>query len=314
MNEGFAVYVFSFNRGLFLENCIRSIEAAADSIPIYIFDDNSTDPKTKEVLGTLSRRHRVIRNTNAEYCEMKTGGLSGSMNLAMSHALEEGFTIAVFIQDDMQFVRHIEEADKRMLVKYFDVVPNSIQIATSFVRRLSADTFLQDHAVNIEAGAYVRTKSAERGKSNFSDTGVFCVQRFHEIFKRFEVGEDVNSLKARSLSIVCGRAIFPFMCWLPYPQSHRGKKRTLRHRFYEYFGRSGYYPIRMMTQSEVDAFLSRDPSTIPVMEAFLDAPYSPRQDIWSTGGGEYNFLAYGGALAQGYSALRKMKRACLKSK
>ena len=303
----FIIFVFSFNRGTFLENCIESIERAVGSIEVCIVDDNSDDVETVSVLNRLSARYLVIRNNRSDEYEIKTGGLAGCMNLAMAHAENRDFEFAIFIQDDMQFVRPIGENDLSSLVQYFDSVQNSIQISTTFVRRLSADKFLDDHWISSRAGAYIRKKTSERGKSNFSDTGVFSVERFKEVFKRFEIGEDNNSAKAMALNLTCGRSINPFICWLPYPLSYRGKKRGLQHRIFEHFGRSGYYPIEFMSARDGANFISRDAEILPVMEVFLISPDSPRQDIWSTGGGEYNFVAYGGILAKVFSFARSQK-------
>lgn len=300
-------YVFSFNRGRFLNNCINSIRNCAPGSPIIIIDDNSDDPDTKHFISLHRKTCEVLFNNRESEFEKKTGGLAGCMNLAMRHAKEIGAPYVVFIQDDMQMVRSLKEDDMGLIKDYFSHVPGSIQISTSFIRRLSMDTFSMDHVVNIEAGAYIRKGVAERGKSNFSDTGVFDVNRFHETFKVFCVGEDKNSEKARSLGLTCGRSIYPFMCWLPYPVSHRGKKRGWRHRFFEKFGRSGFYPIRVMSGQERNSFVVRDAFDYPVMEEYLCSPSSPRSDIWSTGGGEYNFLAFNGVAAKIFRVMRIFK-------
>lgn len=307
-SDTFAIYVFSFNRGLFLKNCIESIEKLTKNIKIYIIDDNSTDPTTCEILRHLSKKHFVIYNSKAGQYEHKTGGLAGSMNYAIDHAFASNTKYALFIQDDMQFVREFEENDIQRIQKYFDAIPNSIQLSANFVRRLSADGFNENYEINRSANAYIRKITAQRGKSNFSDTGIFFTQRVKEIFDTFEVGEHVNSAKAMRLNLTCGIYFHPFMCWLPYPTSFRGKRKSLTHRFFEYFGKSGYHPIRLMTHEEKRIFLDRNLDSIPVMEKFLISPNSPRHDVWSTGGGEYNFLAYGSTLSKVYNFTRMIKR------
>jgi len=307
MNKHVAVFVFSFNRAEFLRNCILSIETCIpEYMPVIVIDDNSTDPETREYLDELTSRYRVISNDAVDASEIKTGGLYGAMNNAMAIARHEGFELVIFIQDDMQFVRRFEINELPQYTKYFEEVPNSIQLSTSFVRELSFDTFLQDHETMIDAKAYIRRPDKQSGKANFSATGVFLVERFHKLFERFEVGEGVNSQKASQRGLVNGRAIFPDMCWLPYPISYRGKKRSLKHRVFERFGRSGFYPINLMTDSEAKRFLERDPRIVPVMERFLVAPSAPRQDIWSTGGGEYNFVCYGGVFARAFLYSRRV--------
>lgn len=301
-------FVFSYNRSQFLINCISSIQQCAPTHSVTIIDDGSDDPPTQKALQRLSERYEVIQNTRGFECENKTGGLAGSMNLAMAIAASEKRQYVLFIQDDMQFVRKLSPRDVSMIDDYFLRVQNSIQLSTSFIRTLSADSFFNGYIVLSEAHAYIRRPEAERGKSNFSDTGVFSVPRFFEVFKSFDVGEDKNSSKAKNLGLTCGRSGFPFMCWLPYPISYRGKRRRLRHRAFEVFGRSGFYPIEIMAEHEAARFVQRDLEELPIMERFLVARNVPRRDIWSTGGGEYNFLAYGGVAANVYQFLKRTKR------
>lgn len=275
---------------------------------VVVIDDNSTDLATIEVLRGLESRMTVLTNTSGELTERKTGGLAAGMNRAMRWASSKGWEYVLFIQDDMQMVRRFRPEDPALIGAYFRNVPNAIQLSVSFVRQLSAPDFFNAYRIDKPAAAYLRQEGVERGKSNFSDTGVFSVSRFNDLFGAFEAGEGNNSAKARARGLTCGRAIYPLMCWLPYPTSYRGKARDMQHRFFERFGRAGFYPIKMMTEKEEEAFLKRDPTVLPIMETYLRAPAAPRHDVWSTGGGEYNFLAYDGMLVRPYRAVQRVKR------
>lgn len=303
-----AIYVFSYNRARFLQHCLRTVEECCPGFTICIVDDDSTDLETVTLLKRLSVSYEVISNGDKNQAEHKTGGLAGCMNTAMLHARENEVRSALFIQDDMQMVRKLLPEDFQRITDYFQRVPNTIQVSSTFVRLLSAEQFLGKHSVKLDAHAYIRQKWEERGKSSFSATGVFDVERFHRLYSSFEVGEGNNSDKARRLGLVCGRSIYPFMCWLPYPESYRGKRKDMKHKFFEYFGRSGFYPIELMSDESVAELFNRDPHTLPIMERYLSAPTSPRADIWSTGGGEYNFAAYGSFAAKIYKFLRYGKR------
>ena len=307
MTPPFCTFVFSFNRGVFLENCLNSIESCLAGAKTVIIDDNSTDPETLETLSELSKRFEVIHPQAAE-TEIKTGGLYANMNYAMDIANSIGSPYALFIQDDMQLVRKIDASDFRRISSYFQEIPNSFQISTSFIRQLSVKDFFKDHFLDLKSGSYIRRRDRERGKSNFSAAGVFDVERFHNIYGSFEIGEGKNSERAQQLGLVCGRSITPFMCWLPYPNSYRGRARNMKHRFFEYFGRSGYYPIELMSDLSTAEFLNRDPMILPVMEHYLLSPSAPRNDIWSTGGGEYNFDCYDGFAARVFRALKRSRR------
>jgi glycosyltransferase involved in cell wall biosynthesis len=300
-------FIFSYNRGPFLENCIRSMESHWSSVDLCIIDDNSTDPETVRTLDLARRRHTVLSNQGHKEFEAKTGGLYGSMNLAMKYARENGFVYTFFIQDDMQLVRDVTPDDISHVENFFTKITDSIQVSPSFTRILSAADFFNDHCMNEDAKAYVRKDQSRGGKSHFSATGVFHVDRFFRIFESFEAGEAKNSEKAKSLGLKYGKSFYPFMCWLPYPISHRSRSRSPKHRLVEWLGRSGYYPISSMSPPKVRLLLNRDPYVLPLMEKFLNAPEAPRKDVWSTGGGEYNMLAYGGLAAKLFRGAKAAK-------
>lgn len=307
------VFVFSYNRGRFLENCVISIEACLPAAPITIIDDRSTDPNTGEVLRTLAKRYEVVHSNPQGLTEHKTGGLSGGMNLAMSLAKARGHEHVLFLQDDMQLVRPVLPRDLDAIVSYFDAIPNTIQLSSNFGRALSAPDFFDKFDVHTEASCYLRRLGMESGKSGFSDTGVFSVSRYSQLFGSFVLGELGNSQKAIQRGLRCGRSLYPFSSWLPYPTSFRGKHRSIQHRMFEYLGRSGYYPIDLMSDKSVDRLFARDPrADCAQMEEYLHSPGCPRADIWSTGGGEYNFLAYGSPPARLYAMLRAAKQTATK--
>lgn len=306
--EDMIVFVFSFNRGPFLANCVNSLRTAAIASPVVIFDDNSDDSDTLEVLQQLGADYEIVKADNSLAHEFRTGGLSGMMMQALLIAQQRGYRYALFIQDDMQFVRRLTPGDYDRVAHYFAAVGNSFQLSTNFIRSLSCDDVETNCVFDADAGAYIRKPEQERGKSSFSDTGILHVERYFALFHPFEVGEPSNSRKARERGLVLGKSPYPFMCWLPYPTSYRGKKKSFAHAMFETLGRSGFYPIRFMSDPEAKAFLQRPPHDLPVMERFLVAPDNPRADRWSTGGGEYNLLAYGGLAARAFRLVRDTKR------
>lgn len=308
MKAMFDIFVFSFNRGRFLDFCIASIEACAPGRRVTIIDDGSTDPDTRAVLQGLQARHEVIEAGGLEEREFKTGGLSGNMNLALDLARGRGTRQVLFIQDDMQFVRRLTDFDAELIERYFDANPDVIQLQTGFIRRLSEESMATRTRRDRSEYALFKCVGLENAKDNFSDTGVFDVGRVGALFGRLGVGEGRNSAIARAKGIQLGRSLFPFMNWLPYPMSHRGKRRSPSHLLIERLGGAGFHPIEFMSAAEAVEFLARDPSILPIAEAFLVSPAAPRHDIWSTGGGEYNLLARGGWRARAFRSLVAAKR------
>ena len=138
--DSLIVFVFSFNRGRFLLNCIKSIDSFLDGFEVVIVDDESTDKDTQNVLAAVSKRHRVLKNDGVGEYEEKTGGLAGSMNMAMAYAAERGYEYALFIQDDMQLVRPVLNEDFSNISSYFDKIINTMHIQINNITRTPSPT------------------------------------------------------------------------------------------------------------------------------------------------------------------------------
>ncbi|MBC7185339.1 MAG: glycosyltransferase family 2 protein, partial [Marinobacter sp.] len=54
-------FVFSYNRGPHLKNCIESIETCAAGHRVIVYDDASEDPETQQILRDIETRHEVRR-------------------------------------------------------------------------------------------------------------------------------------------------------------------------------------------------------------------------------------------------------------
>ncbi|MEE4251326.1 MAG: glycosyltransferase, partial [Alcanivoracaceae bacterium] len=93
--------IFSFNRGQFLEICIASIEQYAPDARIAVFDDNSYDEYTRDVLKKVAEKHTVIQPGHQS--QRRLGGLYGNMQSALDYAAKEN--LVCYLQDDTQMVR-----------------------------------------------------------------------------------------------------------------------------------------------------------------------------------------------------------------
>ena len=278
------IYVFSFNRSVFLKNCLRSIATFAPECSATIVDDGSDDPATKKVLAEAANLHRIVRPQPMVATEFKTGGLYFNMNYAFEDARKQGLRFVLFIQDDMQFVRKISEEDVKNIEQYFDNTPNSFQLHTCFFKeayRKYDEKRMTPDATNT---FYIREKFAGPGNRGFSAVGIFDTRRFFETLGQLEVGEGRNERKVLQSDFLMGFYAYPFMAWLPYPIAYRGKTRRLSHRIVDFLAGSGFHPIQYMPPDEHAAFLSRPLTKLPVAERFLVAPSAPKAKLWGPGG------------------------------
>ena len=288
-----AVYVFSFNRGLFLENCLNSLRSCVAQASVTIIDDQSDDANTRDVLKRFGGEFRVITAGVAAISEHKTGGLYNNMRFAFEDAIAQGKRYALFLQDDMQLVRPILSEDIVAADSFFAANPRAAELHTCFMKRFFRERDEQLTQLDTSGEAYLRP-SDYPGFSGYSAVGLFDIARFHNLFGELQQGEYANNEYAQKQGIQMGISARPFMMWLPYPISHRGKKRNLPLQIVEAVGGCGYYPFHLMPKSSVNELLARDRSQRPYAEDWLDCGPLKQTPVWSFAGGLSNLIARGG--------------------
>lgn len=286
------VYIFSFNRGGSLLNCVDSLALLPPSCPVTIIDDNSTDEETIEIINALSVRYRVIKNNQASLAQ-KTGGLYSNMSFAVKDAYDRQVDLALFIQDDMQVVRRVDMEDIAYLQRCFEEEKNSAVMYLCFLKQ--SFKRLDEARMKLISGGlyYLRAKIASNRRSPgyrcFSACGVMNVSRVYNHLLPFANKEHENEKRAEAMGFTMIFSSRPFIHWLPYPVAFRGGRRSFLRKLSDQFSGAGVHPIRAMTEGERDRFLSRNPRKLPYAEEFLSSPTAPRKDLWSTDGG-YNNL------------------------
>lgn len=303
------IYVFSYNRGRFLDNCLQSVAQCAPGWPMTVIDDRSRDPSTRSVLERVGQTTHVVHAGEAGLQEAKTGGLYNNMNYALSDAASQGYRYALFIQDDMQLVRKLTDEDVQAFGAYFDANPRSHQLQTCFMKAMFASRDDADTVVDESRTAYIRS-SKPQGFGTFaafSAVGLFSVERCIESFGAFLPGEHRNNDRAVALSLYMGLSAYPFMMWLPYPESHRGRRRSIPLQLVETLGGGGYHPYELMTDAAVRSLRDRAVTERPYAEHWLRCPTVADRPTWSFAGGLSNLRARGGwrrALADMLSRVR----------
>jgi glycosyltransferase involved in cell wall biosynthesis len=109
-------FVFSYNRGPHLKNCVESIETCAPDHRIIVYDDASNDPETKNILSDIETRHEV-RQRDDKGSGDQHGALYTNMQRAIKSVEED--CLICFLQDDTQVVRPILERETRFWSQLF---------------------------------------------------------------------------------------------------------------------------------------------------------------------------------------------------
>jgi len=298
-------YVFSYNRGKFLENCLDSLEnLATEFFEITVIDDNSYDKKTKSVLRKYSEKFEVL-NPGKQNISSKTGGLYDNMNFAFQDAVDRDVDFALFIQDDMQIVRKILGKDIHNIEEFFDRNPNSVQLHTCFLKRCKTE-YDENSSLDKSKKAYFRKDNAPY--AFFSAVGLFHVKRFKKLFGKLEQGEVANNEKAKSKGLKMGLYVYPFMMWLPMPISYRAQKRSFYHKVKEFIAKAGYYPYEGMSKPNRRRLFNRPIEKRPYAEDYLSPSTVKHIDQWSFTGVDSAFSELGGWRSKLAKLLMKIKQ------
>jgi len=288
------VYLFSYNRAEFLQNCVDSVVDQLPGVSLTIVDDDSEDRRTRELLDSYEKgqQHQVLRpSTHADRQMFKTGGLYANKTLALNDAIAAEADYVLFMHDDQQIVRRLDDADIARFDSFFAANPTSVELHTCFMKHDLRESDAALARIDDSGIAYFRDHPDSRGHKHFTGSGLFHVDRTRRMFDAFPLGEKVNEAFFAEQGVFVGFYAWPFMAWLPFPISYRGKKRALSHRMMEWLGGGGCHPIEYLRGDSARRFMERDISIRPVAEDFLVAPTAPKAEKWSTMGGFHNASA-----------------------
>lgn len=264
------VWVFSYNRGRFLQNCIHSITACLSSVTPNILDDHSNDADTQATLAAL-----------AEYCLVHTpqsngsGGKHGGLYANMQQALEKTTSeLVLLLQDDTQLVRAIDSAELAKIHQVFREQPRLAFIQPAFLRGCNA---AKDSAATRYVAAlngYHVDRFANSAGAFYSDIVIAHASRLKAANWCFGPREPANEQRARAhfAQMVYWRD--PFVAWLPNVPAYRGKRQTWAMRVAHRQQGAGFYPLGILDTAQVAALKARADSQLPYAEDFLQ-PVAP---------------------------------------
>jgi len=263
------IYIFSFNRAAFLRNCIASIQSYAPSCPLTVVDDNSTDPETRAVLADLPQMGvRLIQQ--ATHLNERHGGLYANMQLALDSA-DEGDRV-LFIQDDMQLVRPLDEADFRYIDDFYAAFPKAAFLNPVFLKGQRNRRDRRITRINPDFPVYFRHYPSKKtyGGLAYTDAVIGDVSRLRAVNWRFTQSEVANADSAMRHFGLMGFMACPFVMFLPQVPVYRGKRKSWAVRIAE--RRVGEAPktFEPMSPADLRRFKQRDLSVLPVAEHFLN--------------------------------------------
>ena len=251
--------VFSFNRGRFLEHCVRSIQAGVPRARIMIFDDHSNDVDTRAVLARLSADCEVITPDHDADLSFKCGGLYANM----------------------QLVRPLQAEDISAIHGFFQADPQAAFLQPAFMRDRHRQRDQRITAFDATVGAYLREDSGQSAGVYFSAVSVLHVDRLRAASWVFAPTEKQNEAQARQQGFSrMGLMRDPLVFYLPSVPAYRGKKKTGALAWAEKHRRCGFYPYRTMSGEEVTALRQRPSAQLPVAEDWLRTQSGEPKPPW----------------------------------
>lgn len=268
------ILIFSFNRGEFLRNCVHSITVCIPDAHIIIWDDNSTDPMTQDVLaelGTSAAIHQPALGENGD--RSKHGGLYQNLQSALEALPDDALICA--IQDDMQIVRPVSALEIAQWQHLFREGRHRGFMQPAFLKARSADI----HYVAEKHGYRIDRQHRSAG-AWYSDVFMINTRLLREHHWRFQTREARNEQQAREYFEQMIYLKNPFVAWLPGAPAWRGKRRTLAMRWAEQSRQCGFYPMQMLSPVQTTAFCARVPEQLPLAEDFLTLKHDTLAKPW----------------------------------
>lgn len=274
--QAMEIFVFSYNRGRYLRNCLRSIRALAPDLPVTVIDDASRDPEVLKTLDEYAAEVEVVR-ADAPKGGHHLGGLYPNMNYAMRMADSE---IALFIQDDMQIVRPIESSDLEHVDRFFTYYTHAIELHNAFFKRVQGERNRTDIDVDPAVPVYFRRPDA-RGSIYFSAVGILHVGRLRRHDFEFSHFESGNDARISAFADRMGITPVPWMMWLPNAETSKFRHKGLLQHYAEWKTDAGFYPYRTLTGTEVERLRQHDLGDVPLAEEWLEPQGMPHKEAWN---------------------------------
>lgn len=247
------IAVFSYNMGILLDNCVRSIELNCRGFNFVVIDDNSDDLATKQVLQSLQAKNVNVYINRSPKMGKKHGNLYENIRLACDLAESRGLQYLLMVQDDMSFVRPLSESVLLEYSNYFNFSEFHLQVDPRFLMRRPYQ-FIPETRTFRHAGLM-----------SYADVGFLDLQRLKKSGWALDEGERHNAYGLRERGYMRGFPWTPVIMHAPFPPRYRNGllRRSLL------VPSRGRYHFAQMTAEEISKMDSRAENVPPIYRDLL---------------------------------------------
>lgn len=273
------VFIFSFQRGRYLQRLLNGLAEFFPSVPVHVLDDGSQDDHTKSVLrghkGPVTDSSKLPRLSAQP---SRVGSLYEGMNFAL-HELCDPDDFALLIQDDLQIVRPVGESELRAMCQELT------RLRTPFGSVVFQK--VQRPLVRVDSAIFPHAPEDGIVGEGYADLSLVDVRKVREAAFYVETEKQAS---ARALDTWGKRVLAknPFLAFTPWPESYRYRKRAFSQAVWEVV--SGYSRIRGLNSwtpirgEELIRFLSRPAEELPIATRYLNLEQPISRGAISYGG------------------------------
>ena len=263
------IFVFSYERGAYLENFLRSVREVGWRGDVTVVDDGSSGFSTLRVLKDAEEAGvTVVRRPHS--AASSRGGLRANMQWALDAA--RGAAV-LFAQDDMQLVRRVEPEEEALLTSVVSDGRNAPLLFPAFhLRGWKASKRAKNYRFDERLG--MPTRTLFHPLPGFSDVAVFQPERLRAAGFEYTFEESGSSVLSYRLFGPMISYPYPFLAFLPSPPVPRLGRR---HRILHPQRRATPAVLRSLSDSAVRRLFERDPSDIPFVDDWLEIRSQWRQ-------------------------------------
>lgn len=270
------IAIMSYNRGEFLLNCVSSIERNLQfPYELQIYDDDSNDEYTCEVLNDLKKKYSVYNNDEKKEKHLKVKGLYQNMNKALQYCSINQIDHVLIMQDDMQVIRKVDEIE----FSSFTQLPDHAVLVPLFFKMNHQKDYKNLLRLNSNFKLYEPLSVSQRYMNGIADIGLFNVQGLENKNWHFLNDEGENMERGRELGYQRVVLFNPFLAYLPWPKTNRAMYKGIKGYFKraaDAFFQAGFHPFNDLDTDGLRKLTSRDPSIIPFAEDYLLLKENPR--------------------------------------
>lgn len=249
--------IFSYNMGRTLERCILSTIKMCPGFDLALIDDQSEDEETKAVVEKYRNRFKFCFISEGSKEGRRHGNLYPNIQRMCELADREGYEYIFLIQDDMQFVRAMNETICKQYSALFETSDKVLQVDPRFLRKG------HEYEILDKEKAYAFPVGDPR--RSYADVGIIRLSVLKSIGWTFRDSEADNK---KELSVLGYVRLFPFspvIMHVPFSVCYRnGKKKPSLLPF-----RRGEYEFHELSGKEQAAMDGRALADIPYFRTFL---------------------------------------------